>query len=51
MRVLSAILVKPATFFRPLVTVRMSDLAAGKKAAAIRAIDDYVKVRVKVVIG
>lgn len=35
--------VKPVSLFRPL-SVAMADLAAGKKAAAIKAIDDFVKV-------
>lgn len=41
------VLLKPATtLFRCLTggAVKMSDLAAGKKAAAVKAIDDYVKV-------
>ena len=36
-------LVNSVWSFRPL-SVQMADLAAGKKAAAIKAIDDYVKV-------
>lgn len=37
------LVLKSVTFFRPL-SVLMADLAAGKKAAAVKAIDDYVKV-------